>query len=152
MYGSDETDLVVKYYDLAFGISGESEVNWYLDKVKNYGGPVLDLACGTGRLAIIIAKEGFEVTAIDSSKGMLHIFEGNLLKSSSSVQDRIKIDHQNMTGFNLDRKFNTIICCDAFFHNQTVEDEILCLKKVAAHLAPKGVFVFNCQTQTVSSY
>jgi len=143
MYGSDETDLVVKYYDLAFGISGESEVNWYLDKVTNYGGPVLDLACGTGRLAIIIAKEGFEVTAIDSSKGMLHVFEENLLKSSSSVQDRIKIDRQNMTDFNLDRKFNTIICCDAFFHNLNVEDEILCLKKVAAHLAPKGVFVFN---------
>ncbi|MDF1519802.1 MAG: class I SAM-dependent methyltransferase [Brevefilum sp.] len=143
MYGSEETDLVVKYYDLAFGISGESEVGWYLDKVKTFGGPVLDLACGTGRLAIIIAKEGFEVTAIDSSKGMLHVFEQNLLKSSSSVQDRIRIDRQNMTGFNLDRKFNTIICCDAFFHNLTLEEEILCLDKIAAHLAPRGVFVFN---------
>ena len=143
MYGSDETDLVVKYYDLAFGISGESEINWYLEKVKTYGGPVLDLACGTGRLAILIAKEGFEVTAIDSSKGMLHVFEDNLLQCSSSVQDRIKIDRQSMTAFSNNRKFNAIICCDAFFHNLTVEEEILCLNKVSAHLAPKGVFVFN---------
>jgi len=143
MYGSDKSDLVVKYYDLAFGISGESEVAWYLDKVKTFGGPVLDLACGTGRLALLIAKAGYEVTAIDFSDGMLEIFKKNLQKSASFVRDRVLVRHQSMTDFNLGRKFNTIICCDAFFHNLTVEDEILCLNKVAAHLEPKGVFVFN---------
>lgn len=143
MYGDEETDLVVKYYDLAFGISGEAEVNWYLDKVKTFGGPVLDLACGTGRLSILIAKAGYKVTAIDFSEGMLKIFKKSLLKSPIQVRDRIQIDHQRMTTFNLDQKFNTIVCCDAFFHNTTVEDEILCLHKVAEHLTPQGVFVFN---------
>ncbi len=143
MYGSEETDLVVKYYDLAFGISGESEVDWYLDKVKTFGGSVLDLACGTGRLSLLIAQAGYEVTAIDSSEGMLKIFQKSLLKYPIHVKDRILIDHQSMTTFNLDRKFNTIICCDAFFHNISVEDEILCLHKIAEHLTPQGVFVFN---------
>lgn len=143
MYGSDETDLVVKYYDLAFGISGEAEVAWYLDKVKTSGEPVLDLACGTGRLAVLIAKAGYEVTAIDFSEGMLNIFKETLSNCPSSVRDRIQIHHQRMTTFNLDRKFNTIICCDAFFHNMTIEDEILCLHQVAEHLTPQGVFVFN---------
>ena len=53
MYGSEQTDLVVKYYDLAFGISGEAELAWYLGQAKMAGGPVLDLACGTGRLAVL---------------------------------------------------------------------------------------------------
>ena len=30
MYGSEEADLMVKYYDVAFGASGEAEVEWYL--------------------------------------------------------------------------------------------------------------------------
>ena len=30
MYGSDKTDLVVKYYDVAFGVSGKAEAAWYL--------------------------------------------------------------------------------------------------------------------------
>ena len=143
MYGSEETDLVVKYYDLAFGISGESEVSWYMDKVKTFGGPVLDLACGTGRLALLIAKAGYEVTAIDFSEGMLKILKENLQKCSSRVRDRIHLRHESMTAFNLDCNYNTIICCDAFFHNLTVEDEMLCLQRVAAHLTSKGIFVFN---------
>ena len=143
MYGSDETDLVVKYYDLAFGISGESEVAWYLDKVITFGGPVLDLACGTGRLAVLIAKAGYQVTAIDFSEGMLNIFKERLSRCPSQVRDRIQIHHERMTSFNLDQKFNTIICCDAFFHNLTVEEEMLCLNQVAEHLTPQGVFVFN---------
>jgi 2-polyprenyl-3-methyl-5-hydroxy-6-metoxy-1,4-benzoquinol methylase len=56
-----QTDLVVKYYDLAFGTLGHAEVDWYLGKARASGGPVLDLACGTGRLALLLAKEGFEV-------------------------------------------------------------------------------------------
>ena len=143
MYGSDETDLVVKYYDQAFGISGDDEVAWYLDKVKTYGGPVLDLACGTGRLAVQIADAGYKVTAIDISEGMLSIFNNTLQKSPSNVRDYIQIEHQSMTTFDLERKFNTIICCDAFYHNLSVDDEIRCLLKVAEHLEPQGIFVFN---------
>lgn len=74
MYGSEKTDLVVRYYDLAFGISGETEVAWYLDKAETFGGPVLDLACGTGRLSILLARQGFQVTALDRSEGMLNLF------------------------------------------------------------------------------
>jgi ubiquinone/menaquinone biosynthesis C-methylase UbiE len=74
MYGSEETDLIVKYYDESFGISGEEEVEWYLARARAFGGPVLDLACGTGRLALRLAQAGFEVSGIDDSAGMLNIF------------------------------------------------------------------------------
>ena len=78
MYGSKRTDLVVKYYDDAFGVSGDTEVGWYLSKAKVFGGPVLDLACGTGRLAFLLAHEGFQITAIDQSAGMLNQFRDKL--------------------------------------------------------------------------
>lgn len=143
MYGSEKSDLVVKYYDQVFGINGEAELAWYLDKVQSYGGAVLDLACGTGRLSILISKAGYKVTAIDHSDGMLSIFKDKLSSLTPEQRDRIQIFNQTLTTFNLRKKFNTIICCDAFFHNLTVDDEIKCLELVSHHLTPGGHFVFN---------
>lgn len=80
MYGPDDTDPVVKHYDETVGISGESELNWYLEKVKLFGGPVLDLACGTGRIALLLSERGYDVVGIDDSEGMLSIFRKKLLE------------------------------------------------------------------------
>ena len=143
MYGSEESDLIVKFYDLAFGIQGEFEAAWYLNKVKKYGGPVLDLACGTGRMAIIIAQAGFKVVGIDQSEGMLKIFRRSMEEQPIQIRNRISILKQDMIEFNLRRKFNTIFCCDAFFHNLSVKDEMDCLTRVADHLAEGGGFFFN---------
>ncbi len=148
MYGSEKTDLMVKYYDQSFGISGEDELTWYLNKTRVSGGPVLDLACGTGRLAIMLARAGFEVTGIDQSVGMLNQFREKLRGEPNGVIRRIRIENQKMTEFILDKKFNTILCCDAFFHNLTVEDEMNCLARVAQHLTPKGRFIFNLRKPT----
>ena len=148
MYGSEGTDLVVRYYDLAFGISGEAEVAWYVSKARAFGGPVLDLACGTGRLALILAREGFEVTAIDQSAGMLHLFQEKLAAQPPEVRQRVHIENQRMSDFTLSDQFGTILCCDAFFHNLTVQDEMDCLSRVAAHLAPDGRFAFNLPNPT----
>ncbi|MFN2132795.1 MAG: methyltransferase domain-containing protein [Anaerolineae bacterium] len=148
MYGSEEIDLLVKYYDLVFGISGEAEVAWYLDKARAFGGPVLDLACGTGRLALILAREGFQVTAVDRSAGMLRLFQRKLAAEPAEVRQRVRIRKQRMVDFTLPGKFSTILCCDAFFHNLTVQEEMDCLSRVAAHLAPGGRFVFNLPNPT----
>ena len=143
MYGSEKSDLVVKYYDLAFGITGAAEREWYLHKVQESGDPVLDLCCGTGRFSLMFARDGYDVTAVDQSVGMLNQFRKKLQTQPVSIREKIRIENQKMTDFNLGRKFKTIICCDAFFHNLTVEDEIKCLRRVAEHLLPDGRFVFN---------
>jgi SAM-dependent methyltransferase len=148
MYGSEMTDLIVKYYDLTFGISGDAELDWYLRKVRVTGGPVLDLACGTGRLALCLAGQGFEVTGIDQSIGMLNLFKRKLANQPTEVRQRARIENHPMSDFSLGRKFNTVICCDAFFHNLTVEEEINCLRSVAHHLTPNGRFVFNLPNPT----
>lgn len=148
MYGAGETDLKVKYYDDSFGVSRTAEVQWYLSKAKAYGGPVLDLACGTGRLALMLAEQGFDVTAIDQSAGMLSKLETKLQAQPPAIRERMHILRQDMHSFRLEQQFNTIICRDAFFHNLTVDDEIACLTRVLQHLAPEGRFVFNLRNPT----
>jgi SAM-dependent methyltransferase len=148
MYGSERTDVVVKYYDDAFGVSGDAEVGWYLSKAAAFGGPVLDLACGTGRLSLLLAQKGFEVTAVDRSAGMLSRFRAKLERQPPAVRRRIHVENQSMSHFALGTRFSTIICCDAFFHNLTVEDQIGCLGCVADHLMPAGRFLFNLHNPT----
>jgi len=148
MYGSETSDLAVKYYDQSFGISGESEINWYLNRARKFGGPVLDLACGTGRIAILLAKEGFDVTAIDRSEGMLNMFRRKLEDQPDEIRRRITVEPSPMASFQLDREFKTIICVDAFFHNLTVREEMDCLRCVREHLAPEGRFLFNLTNPT----
>jgi 2-polyprenyl-3-methyl-5-hydroxy-6-metoxy-1,4-benzoquinol methylase len=143
MYGSHASDPVVKYYDLTLGVSGKHETAWYLDNIHTSGGPVLDLGCGTGRLSLLVAREGFHVTGLDQSPGMLHLFNDKLNQESKEIRKRIQVSRQKMSDFSLDRKFNTIICVDAFFHNTSVDEEIHCLKCVRKHLKPHGRFLFN---------
>ncbi len=143
MYDDPQSDLVVKYYDLAFGKGSLHEMNWYLDRVVASGGPVLDLACGTGRLSLMLAGKGFSVVGIDQSDGMLSTFRESLLDESDAVKDVIRIEQQAMQDFELSEQFQTVICCDAFFHNLSVEDEIACLNQVHKHLLPGGKLLFN---------
>lgn len=155
MYGSEETDLVVKYYDEAFGVGDQDDYGWYRDKVKAAGGgPILELCCGTGRIALRLAKEeGYDVTGIDQSVGMLNQFQNKLDKVAPEVRQRVHISRpQRMSDFSMpnNKKFNTIICCDAFFHNLTVEEQMGCLRCVRQHLKAGGGsrFLFNIGHET----
>jgi SAM-dependent methyltransferase len=143
MYGSEETDPLVKYYDETLAVTSSQEADWYLERTRRFGGPVLDLACGTGRLSLLLLREGFHVTAVDQSAGMLALFRPKLASESEEHRRRLRILNQSMARFDTGQRFNTILCCDAFFHNLTVEDEIACLEAVARHLNPQGRFLFN---------
>lgn len=128
---------------MTLGISGPAEVDWYLRKARSSGGPVLDLGCGTGRLALRLARQGFQVTGIDQSTGMLNLFREKLKYEPPEVRRRVRIERQTMSDFGLYRGFGTIICCDAFLHNLTVKEQVNCLELVGQHLNPNGRFLFN---------
>ena len=57
-------------YDLENGLDGP-ELPFYLSLAQETGGPVLDLACGTGFLTIPLAEAGLAVTGVDVAQNML---------------------------------------------------------------------------------
>ena len=69
-------------YDLVMGVYASGELlNFYRQQVVRYGEPVLELACGSGRLTIPLANEGVNITGMDISEEMLHLAK---LKSSKN--------------------------------------------------------------------
>ena len=57
--GVEAYEIAAKYYDDAYTAKKDLvDLPFYLDLAKRIGGPILELACGTGRLLLPIAREG----------------------------------------------------------------------------------------------
>jgi len=117
-------------------------IPFYVKQVKKYGSPVLELACGTGRITIPIAKERIPIVGLDFSAKMLTQARKN------SDQDNLEIEwiEADMTNFSLSRKFSVIIMPGAAMNwvlkNSEIENCLSCVKK---HLMSGGRFIFNAE-------
>ena len=58
----------------------------YLELAKRYGSPILELACGTGRITLLLAQAGYQITGIELSPQMLEIAQEKLRKLPEEVQ------------------------------------------------------------------
>jgi len=110
-------------------------------------GEILELGCGTGRVSLLLAEEGFRVTGLDLSNQMLDIFREKLAKISSEqpeLADRVKIYHGDMADFSLGRKFSLIIAPFRAFQAVTAQKDIEgTLACVRGHLSDGGAFIVN---------
>ena len=123
-----------RHYDLAYSNFTE-DVEFWVGQARRYGGPILELACGTGRISIPMAREGFEVTGIDLAESMLEQARRN------SEEEGLDIEwaKADMWHFSLGKTFPLIICpSQSISRMLTIEDLEECLSRVKEHLAPGG--------------
>jgi SAM-dependent methyltransferase len=72
---------------------------------RRFGGPVLELACGSGRLLAPLAQAGFDATGVDSSAAMLERARARLDKLGVTADLR----EQRVEALDLERSFRTIV-------------------------------------------
>ena len=65
-------DRIASFYD-PWSRSVTEDVGFYVDEALASGGPVVELAVGTGRIAVPIARAGIDVIGVDSSPAMLAV-------------------------------------------------------------------------------
>jgi SAM-dependent methyltransferase len=107
---------------------------------------VLEIACGTGRVSIPIARMGFAVTGLDIVPGML---ERARVKSAGLSARWVEGDARV---FDLAEQFRLIfITGNAFQAFLTQADQEALLKRVQAHLHPEGLFAFETRNPRWSS-
>lgn len=100
---------------------------------------VLDLGCGTGSHALILAERGYRVVGIDSSAGMLRV-----ARAKARGRRNPSFVRGDMRRFDLGRTFDAIVCMDgAYTHLLTERDLLAHLRTVRRHLRPDGVYVFE---------
>jgi len=123
-------------YDLVMGAyASEDQLNFYRGQVSRYGEPVLELACGSGRFTIPLAREGINITGMDISEEMLQLAK---LKASREGVN-LRVVQGDMRNFDLGEKFKLIfIPAQSLSHLHTREEIEDCLLCVRQHLAYEG--------------
>lgn len=129
---------MVNFYDV-FNADYNEDKKFYLDKIRNAGGPVLEIGCGTGRIFCEALKRGAEIYGIDKSELML-----NRLKEKIDRGEHHRVKLIDVLEYKSKRKFKLIIApFRMFMHILTVEDQLKFMKNVYESLAVNGEFVFN---------
>jgi SAM-dependent methyltransferase len=66
-----EADALARLYDLDLAEDPGDDLDLYLALAERTGGPILELAAGTGRIVRPLAAAGYQVTALDLDPAML---------------------------------------------------------------------------------
>lgn len=107
---------------------------------REAGGAVLDLACGTGTMAIRLALEGYQVTGVDIIPEMI----AWATKKASAQAVSIEWLVADARTFHLQKQFAFIYMLgNAFQHFLTRADQEELLARVREHLQPEGYFLFG---------
>lgn len=131
-------------YDIVTPASFRGDAEWYRGKARQFGGPVLELGAGTGRITLGIAHDGIAVHALDSDPAMLATLQQKLAYQPPDVRQRVMVVVGDMRMFTVGERFALIIApFRAFLHNLTEQDQLACLDRVREHLRPDGRFAFN---------
>ncbi len=139
-------ELFAPFYDkLTYNVDYKGIAEFFdtiIKKEGNGGKLVLDLACGTGSLSLVLAEFGYDVIGTDSSVQMLSC----AMSKPHSFDNPIFLN-QSMQDLDLFGTIDAAICClDSINHLETKEDVEKAIQKVSLFLNDGGIFIFDVNT------
>lgn len=132
-------DATTEYQGLRY------DVPRYIEIARKVGGPILELCCGTGRVALPLAAAGFDVVGVDLSPELLRQFRVKLEQEPEDLRRRIEIVEQDITKLSLTKKdfplavvaFNSLLCISDF------NEQCRALEAIARHLRTEGLLLLD---------
>jgi ubiquinone/menaquinone biosynthesis C-methylase UbiE len=136
-----EYDLIAPFYDIEHAHFSE-DLDMYHNFAELCGGKILELACGSGRVMLDLAEQGYEVTGIDNSGKMLELAREAFAEADVSAQCTLL--EQDLCSFEIDQKFRLVlIALGSFAHITNREDQQQALAAVRAHMSRGGIFIID---------
>ncbi|MBD3231336.1 methyltransferase domain-containing protein [Candidatus Dependentiae bacterium] len=132
------------YYDALYADKNYQEEIDYIQKLiqkysKNLCNNILDLGCGTGKHAALLAKKGYKIKGIDLSKQMINLAQKNFKHKNLSFMSG------DIRDFKFNQNFDVVL---SLFHVisylTTDKDLTKVFTNVAKHLNKYGIFIFDC--------
>ncbi len=142
-------DAISDLYDFEYPHALPVETTFWAHMIERFGGPALELAVGSGRIALELSQRGHQIDGIDSSQSMLNIAKEKLKKVSNAQQGRINLYKANMESFLLNRQYGVIYApFNAFLLLPHGKSASQCLESCQIHLRKNGrllidVFAMN---------
>src|SRR5436309_7203510 len=130
--------FIADYYDESPIVKGRvQDVAFYRNAARDFGDPILELGCGTGRITMALAEAGKRITGLDLSERMLERAVKKRATLLVEACERVHLVQGNMAGFDLGEKFRLVIIpFRPFQHLLEVHQQMNCLECVRKALAP----------------
>jgi SAM-dependent methyltransferase len=138
---SNPFDALARYYDWEHA-DYDVDVPLYQDFARRTGGPILELACGSGRLMAPLLELGERVVGIDSSGPMLQRAREAL--DGAGLLRRAALHEADVRRLALDERFQLAIYgLDSFGLLLSVDDQLAALNRIWQHLEPGGLLILD---------
>lgn len=127
------------YYDSLMDSLFYDDYEAFIDQHCSFQ-DVLELGCGTGEIAIRLAKKKKEVYATDLSTDMLEVAKQKaMMENVPLILQRV-----DMSDFSLSRQVDLILClCDSLNYLISSEDVLKTFQNVYRSLKKSGTFIFD---------
>lgn len=134
-------ELSNAYYDLLYKDKNYQEEATYVDKLVQKYSPfakkIIELGSGTGNYSKHLAALGYTITGVELEEEMNRLARCKPIPNFTSVTS-------NIISFELNDVFDAAVALFHVIGYLTTNNEIVsCFKKVASHLKPHGIFVFD---------
>ncbi len=140
--GSAAVDLA-RYYDLDLS-ADPGDLDLYLALAQRTGGPVLELAVGTGRVAVPLAAAGWEVTGVDRDPQMLARARDRSRSLDAQHAGRLELVTADMLEVDLGRRFALVVLAlNSLLLLATPDRQAAALRAMARHLRQGGLAVVD---------
>lgn len=135
------------YYDmLTENVDYESRCNYIYNLLAENGvskGILLDLACGTGSLSMLLGEKGYEVIGVDASEEMLSVAQEKKYESDADIIFLC----QKMQELDLFGTINGAVCTLDSINHVTDEKAVKeIFRRVSLFMEDKGIFIFDVNT------
>ena len=136
-----EYDLIAPYYDIEHQQFNE-DLDMYRDFAALSTGPLLELACGSGRLLIPLALDGYTITGVDTSAKMLSLARERV--QQANLTSRVTLVQQDMSALQLSQKFSfAFVALGSFAHLTSRKTQQQALVAIRKHLTTGGTFIVD---------
>ncbi|HLJ89370.1 MAG TPA: class I SAM-dependent methyltransferase [Candidatus Angelobacter sp.] len=116
------------------------EIPFYLRQVATISGPVLELACGTGRITLPLAARGVDIAGVDASAEMIALARQKAATANLAVEWHV----QDVRSLRLNRKFAlAFIATNALQHLQDLDSLSAFFRCLRTHLQPDGLLILD---------
>jgi SAM-dependent methyltransferase len=115
---------------------------FYVNKLLEPEGPVVELGVGNGRICIEVAKRGKRIVGVDSSSKILELCRRRVREAG--VSDRLTLIQADFRDFELVEPAELItIPFHSIGHLLTLQDKLAAMKQIHSQLRPGGRFIFD---------
>ena len=138
--------LAINYDRLTNDVDYRATVAFYRQILAREGlhpRTAVDLACGTGTVSVLLARQGLRVTGVDLSEEMLTVAQ----QKAEGLENPPRFVRQSLQNLMLPRAVDLAVCAlDSLDYITDPQDCAEAIRRVYRALNPGGVFIFDVNT------